>query len=497
MPPPRSEREFAIEVVRTLRGAGYEALWAGGCVRDEILGLTPKDYDVATSARPDTVRGLFRRTIPVGAAFGVIEVLGPRIDGVPLHIQVATFRADQYTEDILEPEDVPEEAPDEDEHPTRRRKGRHPPRVVFCSAEEDAKRRDFTINGMFYDPIEDRLIDYVGGRADLDARVLRAIGDPLERFTEDRLRMLRAVRLAARFDFAIDPDTANAVQKMAPQLGEGVSAERIADELRKMLVDRHRARGMRLFMDLGLAGVVIPELVPMRGLPQGFPRAEGPGLPPPGQPGPAFVESSGEGSDLWEHVLAVLDHLPAPVSFPLAIAALLHDVGKPRTVGRTAERYTFHGHEHVGRRLAGDIALRLKLANDECERIEWLVEKHQILADAERMRQAKLKKLLVHRGIFELFSLHRADAIASGRGIGHVEYAERMRALWEERGELAPKPLITGNDLLEMGLEAGPLFKELLEKVYEAQLDDIVRTREEALVMVRRLLDEKTTGDAT
>jgi poly(A) polymerase len=465
MPAPRSEREFAVEVVRTLRNAGHQALWAGGCVRDEVMGVKPKDYDVATSARPDEVQKLFRRTVAVGASFGVVEVLGPRITGEWLHVQVATFRTDgPYVG------------------------GRWPEYVVFSTPEEDAKRRDFTINGMFFDPLENQLIDYVGGRADLEARVLRAIGEPRERFEEDRLRMLRAARLAARFDFTIEAKTTEAIARMAPQLGEGVSAERIADELRKMLVDRQRAVAMRLFMDLGLAAAVMPELVPMRGLPQGAPRTDGPGLPPPGQPG-QFVASAGQALDLWDHVLRVLELLPEPVSFPLAAAALLHDVGKPRTVGRTADRYTFHGHEHVGRRLAGEIGQRLKLANDERERIEWLVEKHQILADAPRMRPAKLKVLLVHPGIFELFALHRADALASGRSLDHVEYAERMRQEWEAKDELEPPPFITGEDLIAMGLKPGPLFKTILEQVREAQLDGTMRTREEALAMARRLAE--------
>ncbi len=445
MPPAMSPREFAVQVVRTLRQAGFEALWAGGCVRDELLGLVPKDYDIATAARPEQVQALFPRTVAVGAAFGVVEVLGRG----RLNVQVATFRSESDYVD-----------------------GRHPETVVFSSAEEDAKRRDFTINGMFFDPLEGRLIDYVGGQADLQARVLRAIGDVGERFREDRLRMLRAVRLAARFELTIEPATYAAIERMAPQLGDGVSAERIAEELRKILTDRHRARGMQLFLDLGLAEVVMPELVPMRGLPQGR----------PGQ----------TNGDLWKHVLRVLDQLGGKPSFPLAMAALLHDVGKPRTVGRTPDRYTFHAHEHVGRRMAGDIALRLKLSNEERERVEWLVEKHQILADARQMRPAKLKTLLVHKGIEELFALHRADARASGRDVEHVEYAERMRWEWQEKGELAPPPLITGEDLLEMGVPQGPIYKMLLDKVREAQLDGTIRTKEEAIAMVRRLLEEMT-----
>jgi poly(A) polymerase len=470
MPPrPKNEREFAVQVVRALRDAGHEALFAGGCVRDELLGHEPKDHDVATSARPEQVQALFARTVPVGVAFGVVEVLGPR----PFRVQVATFRADLYD---VEPE------PEDDR---KRVEGRHPPGVIFCSAEEDAKRRDFTINGMFLDPLDGRVIDYVGGRADLEARVLRAIGEPRERFREDRLRMLRAVRFTARFGCALDAGTAEAVREMAAQLGDGVSAERIADELRKMLIDANRARAVRLLLDLGLAAVVLPELLPMVGLPQGPPRPDGPPLPPPGRPGAG--ETPG---DLFEHVLRVLELLPPGPSFPLAMAALLHDVGKPRTVGRTPDRYTFHAHEHVGRRLAEEIGLRLKLANDERERIEWLVEKHQVLADAPQMRPAKLKALLVHEGIEELFALHRADALAAGRSLDHVELAERKRQEWLADGTLDPDPLITGEDLIAVGLKPGPLFKTLLEKVREAQLDGTIRTREEAMELVRRLLRE-------
>lgn len=458
MPPPWTERLFAVDVVRQLRDAGHEALFAGGCVRDELLGLAPKDYDIATSARPEQVQAAFRRTVAVGAAFGVVEVLGPRTPSGPLRIQVATFRSDGAYLD-----------------------GRRPESVVFSSAREDAARRDFTINGMFADPLDGRVIDYVGGQADLEARILRAIGDARQRFSEDRLRMLRAVRLAARFGFAIDPATAAAIAAMAPQLGEGVSAERIAEELRKMLTDARRERGLRLLMEVGLAAVILPELLPMRGLPQGRPRADGPGLPVPGRPGHAA-------DDLWEHTLLVVAALPDGPSFPLALAALLHDVGKPRTVGRTAERYTFHGHEHVGRRMAGDIGQRLKLSTEERERVEWLVEKHQVLADAAQMRPAKLKRLLIHPGITELFALHRADAAASGRALDHVVFAEEARRRWEAEGSLWPAPLITGEDLIALGLSPGPRFGPLLEKARDAQLDGSVTTKDEALALVRGLL---------
>lgn len=459
--PRRTAREFAIDVIRTLRTAGFEAYLAGGCVRDELLGLVPKDYDVATSARPEQVRQLFMRTIAVGAAFGVIEVLGPR----PIRIEVASFRTDGVYSD-----------------------GRRPDSVVYSSAEEDARRRDFTINGMFFDPVTYRVIDHVGGEADLRARILRAIGDPQARFKEDRLRILRGVRIAARFGLTIEPGTEAAIRAMAPLLAHGVSAERIADEHRKVLADPNRAAGLRLLMDLGLAAVVLPELVPMRGLPQGLPRPDGPGLPPPGQPGPTATPTGAPVQDLWQHVLTALDHLQEP-SFPLAMATLLHDVGKPRTVGRTPERYTFHGHEHVGARMAGDICRRLKFSTDDRERIEWLVEKHQVLADVTRMRPAKLKRLFVHRGIDELFALHRADALASGRSLDHVEHAVRLRRIWAEDGSLCPPPLITGEDLIALQMAPGPTFRTLLDEARNAQLDGTVTTRDQALTLVRRLAE--------
>jgi poly(A) polymerase len=445
---PMTAREFAISVVRRLREAGYQAFWAGGCVRDELLGLVPKDYDVATDARPEEVRKLFRRTVAVGMSFGVVKVLGPRLDDKFLEVEVATFRRDVY--DLGDAHD-----------------GRHPGGVEFTSAEEDALRRDFTINGMFFDPLENRLIDYVGGQDDLRARRLRAIGDPAARFAEDKLRLMRGVRMATRFDLTIEPATLAAMQEMAAQITV-VSAERIAEELRQLLVHPRRAAGMNLLLDVGLAAAVLPELLPMKGLPQGPPSA------PTG--------------DLWDHVLRVLDLLGRDVSFPLAAAALLHDVGKPRSVGRGPDRYTFHSHEHIGRRLAEEIGVRLKLANAERERIEWLVEKHQMLCEVRQMRTSKVKVLLNHPGIRELIALHRADALASGKSIEHVEYCEALLEEWSA-AELNPPPLLTGHDLQKHGLTPGPRFKELLDAVREAQLDGTVTSAKQALELVKKLLE--------
>ncbi len=446
MAPPVSERNFAIEVVQRLRQAGYEALWAGGCVRDELLNLVPQDYDVATNARPEEVRRLFRHTVAVGESFGVVEVIGPRVAGHSLVVQVASFRSDGSYSD-----------------------GRRPDEIVFSTPREDARRRDFTINGMFKDPLSGEIIDYVGGLEDLKAGVLRAIGDPHARFAEDKLRMLRAVRIATRFGLRLEERTAQAIGEMAEQIVV-VSAERIADELRKLLLASRRAWGMRLFHDLGLTAPVLPEILAMVALPQGPP------LAPTGT--------------LWDHVLRVLESLPADASFPLAFAALLHDVGKPRTVGRTPDRYTFYNHEHVGRRMSGAICERLRLSNEEQTRIEWLVEKHQFLADARTMRTCKLKMMLIHPGIEELLALHRADALASGRSTDHVEYCEQLLREWSKE-ELDPPPLLTGHDLMRRGLKPGPQFKKLLDAVREAQLDGGIKSSKQAMDLVERLLAEK------
>ena len=441
-----TEREFALDVVRTLQQAGFRALWAGGCVRDELLGLHPNDYDVATDARPEQVIKMFRRSIAVGASFGVIEVVGPR---GPHHkhltVEVATFRSDGTYSD-----------------------GRRPDSVTFSTPEEDAQRRDFTINGMFFDPVTEQLHDFVGGRADLATKVLRAIGDPFARFEEDKLRVLRAVRIAARFDLEVDPATLAASRAMARQIAV-VSAERIAEELRKLLAHPNRARGVRLLHEFKLIEPILPDLVPTFTLPQGLPAA------PTGT--------------LWDHLVRVVELLDDGASFPLAFAALLHDIGKPRVVGRTVERYTFHGHEHVGKQMVEKIADRLKLSTAEKVRITWLVEKHQYLADAPTMRLSRLKPILVHPGIDELLALHRADALASKKSLDHVEFCERLLRETPPE-ELNPPPLLTGDDLKELGQKPGPLFKRLLVAVREAQLEGRVRTKEEALRLVEELLKE-------
>jgi poly(A) polymerase len=402
---------FAASIVARLRDAGFEAYFAGGCVRDLLLGLEPEDYDVATDARPQEVMRLFRRTIAIGASFGVVKVLGAREEG---DVEVATFRSDGNYLD-----------------------GRRPETVTFSTAELDASRRDFTINGMFLDPVESRVIDFVGGRADLDAKILRAIGDPSARFTEDKLRLLRAVRFTARFGLTIDGSTRAAVSAMAAEVTT-VSAERIAQELRKMLVHSSRSTSMRLAREAGLLAAVLPPLATIS-------------------------------DESWEHTMRVLDRLQPSPSFPLAFAALLAGIDQATV-----------------RDVALSLSADLKLANADRDRTVWLLDHRGSLAAPETLRESTLKRLLASEGIDDLLALHRAEALASGLGIAHVEFClAYLRDL--PNGPIDPPPLLNGHDLMRHGLKPGPHFARLLEEVRDAQLDRSLTTKEEALALVDRL----------
>jgi poly(A) polymerase len=427
-PPNHDEaRTFAGDVVGRLRDAGFLALWAGGCVRDIVLGLRPSDYDVATDARPEQVMNVFpRRTLPLGESFGVVRVQGPRGSG--MEVEVATFRSDGAYVD-----------------------GRRPESVAFSSPRLDAERRDFTINGMFFDPSTNEVIDYVGGRADLDQKIVRAIGDPSARFREDKLRLIRAVRFAARFHFALDPATRSAIEVMAHQIVV-VAAERIAQELRKMLEDPTRAEAMALMMDTGLMATVFPPVAAMKGLAHELP------VLPDG--------------DLWDHVLRVLASLPERSSFPLALAGLLHEVG---ITGAQEDR--------TAREIVDDLCRRLKLANAERERVLWLVESLGLLMDAERLPRSRLKRLLAAPGIDDLLALHRADALASTGDTSHVEFCENYLRT-EPDGPIDPPPLLTGHDLAELGLRPGPKFKSILEDARDKQLERVIETKSEAIAWV-------------
>ncbi|RUL88864.1 CCA tRNA nucleotidyltransferase [Tautonia sociabilis] len=416
---PERKRSFAVEVVRRLREAGHRALWAGGCVRDLLIGLEPSDYDVATDAPPERVMQVFRRTVPVGVSFGVVKVLGPKGAG---EVEVATFRSDGAYID-----------------------GRRPESVVFSSPEEDASRRDFTINGMFLDPISEEVIDYVGGRRDLEAGLLRAIGDPSARFEEDKLRLIRAVRFASRFGLRIEPETRAALVAMAPKLPV-VAAERIAQELRRMLVHPSRAAAMRELMEVGLAAAILPELPPLVGEP-----------------------SDRSGRDRWEHTLAVLEALPHDPRVPISLAALLLEASRsdPDVVERVADR--------------------LRLANVERDRASWLVARHRDLDDPAALPVSRRKRLLAEPGIEDLLVLLRAEAEASGVPAEHVEYCERyLRELPD--GPIRPEPLLSGNDLKRLGLPPGPAYKEWLDRAYDAQLEGTIADREQAISWVERLV---------
>jgi len=425
---------LAGSIVRRLRDAGHTAYFAGGCVRDRLLGREPQDYDVATSAPPEVVRKLFARTVPVGMQFGVVLVLlGDE------RVEVATFRADDAYID-----------------------GRRPSAVHFGTPEDDAQRRDFTINAMYLDPLTDEVIDFVGGRADLAAGVIRAIGDAGARIAEDRLRMLRAVRLAARFGFTIDPGTHVAIRAAAPTVTD-MAAERIGDEIVKILTEGNARRGFELLDETGLLAVVLPEIAAMHGVEQS------PDYHPEG--------------DVWVHTLLLLEQLPAGVAETLALGALLHDVGKPRCAAVRDGRITFWQHDVLGAEMAVAICQRLRRSRESWERTAYLVRNHLRLVQAPAMRLSTLKRLLAEDGFEELLALVRIDALASNRDLQYVEFCERKRA--ELRETVRPPRLLGGDDLLAAGYPRGPLIGRILRAIDDAQLEGEVATRDEAMALVR------------
>ena len=420
---PQASRQFAVEVVRKLREAGFEALWAGGCVRDQLLGGEPKDYDVATSARPEEIRDLFgrRRTLAIGASFGVITVVGPKPAG---QIEVATFRRDATYSD-----------------------GRHPDSVAFSNAEEDAQRRDFTINGLFYDPLTNVVIDYVGGQADLRLGIVRAIRDPRERFAEDKLRMLRAVRFTATFAFALDPHTLEAIREQADEIVI-VSAERIAAEMRRMLVHRHRARAVELLHHARLLDIILPEAKVLS------PESD----EPPN-------ESRGA---IWQRTLAMLHSLEAP-TFAVALAALLRELPTPSAADDIAE-------------LAGE---RWRLSRDEVTRASWLLKHERLGRHADTLPWPQVQRVLIQEGAAYLLGYLQALAAMTGGGKNALDFIASKLAL--PLAELNPTPLLTGDDLRRAGWKPGPHFRTVLEAVRDAQLIGEITSQDEALAFARRL----------
>ncbi len=428
-------RTAAAEIVARLRAAGSLAYFVGGCVRDVLLGRQPEDFDVATSARPEQVLAMFEKTLAVGAHFGVILVCSGDVV-----TEVATFRSDGVYSD-----------------------GRHPDAVRFSdSPEEDVKRRDFTINGMMLDPDGDRVLDMVGGLDDLHAGVVRAIGDPPERFTEDKLRMLRGVRFAARFGFALDPETARAMQRLAPEVHQ-VSRERVRDELTRMLTEGHAGRAFELLDSTGLLVQVLPEVARMKGVAQ----------PPQYHP---------EG-DVWVHTLLLLDGLQAGCPMALAWGALLHDVGKPPTFRVAPDRIRFDGHVEAGVRIAEEICRRLRFPNHETEQILSLIANHMRFADAPKMKESTLKRFFRLEHFDQHLALHKLDCLSSHGSLALYDFArERFEALPEE--QVRPLLLVTGKDLIKAGYRPGPLFSEMLAAAEDAQLEGRVHTREEGLALI-------------
>ena len=431
-------RAAATEIVRTLRQASHQAYLVGGCVRDLVLGREPADYDVATDATPDQVMRIFPRSYAVGAQFGVVLVPA---DDQASTIEVATFRSDIGYSD-----------------------GRHPDQVRYTSSpQEDVQRRDFTINGLLYDPLADKVLDYVGGLADLRRGVLRTIGEPEHRFHEDKLRMLRAVRFAARFGYGIEAGTFSALQRLAPQIGQ-VSCERIREELSKMLTEGHARRAFELLDESGLLPQVLPEVSAMKGVEQ----------PPQFHP---------EG-DVWVHTLLLLEKLPHPCPKTLAWGALLHDVGKPPTFRVAPDRIRFDEHVPVGVRMAEEICRRLRFSNNDTEQIAALVANHMRFADALKMKESTLKRFLRLPQFEEHLTLHRLDCLSSHGDLTLYNFVkERFESTPQD--QVRPRPLLTGHDLIQAGYQPGPEFKEMLAAVEDAQLEGRLQNREQALALVR------------
>lgn len=427
----------ARRIIEVLRAQGHEAYLAGGCVRDLLLGATPKDYDIATSARPEAVQALFPRTVAVGAQFGVVVV---RADGA--EFEVATFRADGEYQD-----------------------GRRPESVTFTNAEEDARRRDFTVNGLFFDPVTERVLDFVGGRADLTAGVIRAIGDPAQRFAEDRLRLLRGIRFAARLGFEIEPGTWAAIGAGASGI-HAVSAERIRDELVRIFTHPSRVRGFDLLDASGLLRELLPEVEALKGCKQ----------PPEFHP---------EG-DVFVHTRLMLALLPENVSLPLALGVLFHDLGKPPTFQRDETgRIRFNGHEYVSAELSRAIMTRLRFSNAEIEATDALVRNHMAFKDVQQMRVAKLKRFLSRPTMDDELELHRVDCASSHGMLDNYEFLNRKREEFASE-PLIPPPLLTGHDLIARGWRPGPRFKDVLDAAQTLQLEGGLADRDAALVWLDR-----------
>jgi poly(A) polymerase len=441
-----SFREAAVEIARRLQRAGFAAFWVGGCVRDFLLGREPQDYDIATDAKPEQVEKLFRKTIPVGKKFGVVVVVE---NG--RQFQVATFRAETDYQD-----------------------GRRPEKVVFASAEADALRRDFTVNGLFYDPATGKTHDWVGGEMDLRAKIIRTIGAPEERFAEDHLRLLRAVRFAARLDFEIEPRTFAAIQSLAPKI-KLISAERIRDELLKLFRPPHAARGLVLLRDSGLLAPVSPELAATISCGQS-------------------PEYHPEGT-VFEHIRLMLEKLPPGADELLPWAVLLHDIAKPVTAERdaTTGAIHFYGHEKTGAELARAILNRLRFPKKQIDEIAACVLHHMQFKDVKQMRKATLRRLLLRETFPLELELHRLDCLGSHGDLSHYDFLVEQAEELKKKPAMRP-PLLTGDDLIALGVKPGPALGALLAEIREKQLADELKDKRQAKVWAKKQIGNRKAG---
>jgi tRNA nucleotidyltransferase/poly(A) polymerase len=432
--------DVAASIVRELQEHAYVAYFAGGCIRDALLDIPPKDIDIATSASPGQVQALFHRTIPVGIQFGVV-----RVRVAEMEFEVATFRSDGIYLD-----------------------GRRPSAISFSTPEQDASRRDFTINGMFYDPLSERVIDYVNGREDLAGKLVRAIGQPSGRFAEDRLRMLRALRFAAALGFEIEAETWSAIRADAQEIAI-ISPERIRDELLKILVNPNRLRGFDLLDQSGLLAVILPEIEALKGCDQ-----------------PEQFHPEG---DVFVHTRLMLSLLAPDASGPQVLAVLLHDIGKPRvrSFDSIDQRIRFNGHDRVGAEMTEKVMTRLRFPRHEIDLVVDAVSNHMVFKDVRQMRPAKLRRFMArpHFGI-EL-ELHRIDCASSHGDLENYHFLINKESEFAQE-PLIPTRLVRGDDLIAMGLTPGPRVGELLEAVQTAQLEGEIKTRAEALELLRTMM---------
>ncbi len=436
-------RRAADQVVQRIRQAGHQVLFAGGCVRDMQRGFEPKDYDIATDATPTEVLRIFPQGNTVGEHFGVVLVKQGEFS-----FEIATFRSEgQY------------------------RDGRHPGSITFTTAEEDARRRDFTINGMFYDPVTDEIIDHVGGMADLEAGIIRAIGDPVERFAEDYLRMLRAVRFSTVLDFDIEPHTWAALQARAPHV-TAISPERIRDELDRVWVSPRRVKGFDLLVDSHLMQAILPEIMVLQGCEQ----------PPQFHP---------EG-DVFVHTRIMLELLPPDAGLPVVLSVLFHDIGKPETYhyDAAADRIRFNGHDKLGAEMTVAIMKRLRYPNHLIDAVETGVANHMVFKDVQKMRTAKLKRFMARETFTDEMELHRVDCASSHGMLDNYEFLHEKAAEFAAE-PLIPPRLVNGRDLMQRGWKPGPGLGAILTEIQDLQLEGKLTTREQALAW----LDKRDAAD--